>query len=146
MMAIIDDVFGIDEVFGARRHQKNGQVPPGQYVTNDFPVLSAGHGAAAAGHHGRHPLRHRMVQTGDHVPLEGKAWIAYTYEAEYAPGGDGRPPGRPDLTEFTERVISVDRNPEIRVCGPTAFVEHYAQWPVDLGYPAATIRTERFGG
>ena len=28
--------------FGARRRESNPQVPPGQYLTDDFPVLSAG--------------------------------------------------------------------------------------------------------
>lgn len=32
----------INKGFGARRRQKNERVPPGQYLTNDFPVLSAG--------------------------------------------------------------------------------------------------------
>ena len=76
-----------------RRHTEPGQegrVPPGQYVTRDFPVLSAGPtphaagelelrdhgrgrraaaldlgrvpGAAAREHHGRHPLRDQVVE------------------------------------------------------------------------------------
>ncbi|UMG92767.1 sulfite oxidase-like oxidoreductase [Nocardioides sp. TF02-7] len=32
----------ISRGFGARREQPDGRVPPGQYVTDDFPVLSAG--------------------------------------------------------------------------------------------------------
>jgi ferredoxin-NADP reductase len=35
--------------------------------------------------------------------------------------------------------------PLIYVCGPTAFVEHAAELLVGLGYPPASIRTERFG-
>jgi ferredoxin-NADP reductase len=71
--------------------------------------------------------------------------VDYFYTRQ-APPGSARPAGRPDVGEFAARVIPADRTPEIRVCGPTAFVEQYAQWLLDLGYPAATIRTERFGG
>ncbi|WP_281492326.1 ferredoxin reductase [Williamsia sp. 1138] len=71
--------------------------------------------------------------------------VDYLYTRQ-APPGSSRPAGRPDAAEFAERVIPLAEKPEIRVCGPTAFVEQYAQWLVDLGYPTATIRTERFGG
>jgi ferredoxin-NADP reductase len=71
--------------------------------------------------------------------------VDYVYTRE-APRDSTRPPGRPDRDEFAAALIPVAEKPEIRVCGPTAFVEQYAQWLLDLGYPAATIRTERFGG
>ncbi|HEY9313454.1 sulfite oxidase-like oxidoreductase [Williamsia sp.] len=32
----------INKGFGARRRQQNERIPPGQYLTQDFPVLSAG--------------------------------------------------------------------------------------------------------
>ena len=35
--------------------------------------------------------------------------------------------------------------PEVYICGPVAFVESVASLLVDAGYPAASIRTERFG-
>lgn len=38
-----------------------------------------------------------------------------------------------------------DRQPRAYVCGPTRFVEAVASGLVDLEYPAAEIRTERFG-
>jgi ferredoxin-NADP reductase len=71
--------------------------------------------------------------------------VDYVYTRE-APPNSTRPPGRPDRDEFAAALIPLAQNPEIRVCGPTGFVEQYAQWLLDLGYPAATIRTERFGG
>jgi ferredoxin-NADP reductase len=37
------------------------------------------------------------------------------------------------------------RRPRIYVCGPSAFVERAADVLVQLGHPAAAIRTERFG-
>ena len=69
----------------------------------------------------------------------------YVYTRQ-APELSTRPAGRPDIGEFAAALIPVDLDPQVRVCGPTAFVEQYAQWLLDLGYPAANIRTERFGG
>ncbi|HKC19338.1 MAG TPA: ferredoxin reductase [Candidatus Dormibacteraeota bacterium] len=37
------------------------------------------------------------------------------------------------------------RMPAVFICGPTAFVEASASLLVSMGYPAATIKTERFG-
>ena len=77
--------------FGARRRESDPRLPPGQYLTEDFPVLSAGptpridtgewafgirtecgrghhldvgrvHGAADRGRRHRHPLRHPLVE------------------------------------------------------------------------------------
>lgn len=81
----------------------------------------------------------------DALVAAGRLQADYVFTRR-APVGTGRPPGRPDLPEFAARVFSVDQSPEVRVCGPTAFVEQYAQWLVDLGHPTAKIRTERFGG
>lgn len=75
----------------------------------------------------------------------GRLRVDYVFTRR-APAGAGRPAGRPDRDEFAERIIPVERAPEVRVCGPTAFVEQYAQWLVELGHPSAKIRTERFGG
>lgn len=71
--------------------------------------------------------------------------VDYVYTRQ-APELSIRPAGRPDIGEFAAALIPVDLDPQVRVCGPTAFVEQYAQWLLDLGYPAANIRTERFGG
>ena len=45
---------------GRRDDAPSGRVPPGQFVTRDFPVLSAG------------PTPHRG----------GKAWVAFAYDGE----------------------------------------------------------------
>ena len=52
---------------------------------------------------------------------------------------------RVDATMLAERIPSPVSRPHIFVCGPTPFVEAVASHLVDLGYPPATIRTERFG-
>ena len=36
--------------------------------------------------------------------------------------------------------------PDIFICGQTMFVETVTEWMVQAGYPAASIKTERFGG
>jgi len=55
-------------------------------------------------------------------------------------------PGRLTKDVLAASVIPASENPAIFVCGPTAFVEAVATWLVELGYPAETIKTERFGG
>ena len=60
----------------------------------------------------------------------------------------------PDWEGFARRIDaemlttvgpSPIRGPRIYVCGPSAFVERAAEVLVQLGHPAAAIRTERFG-
>jgi ferredoxin-NADP reductase len=81
----------------------------------------------------------------DDLAASGRLRVDYVHTRQ-APEGSSRPAGRPDISEFAASLIPLDRDPQVRVCGPTAFVEQYAQWLLDLGYPAANIRTERFGG
>jgi ferredoxin-NADP reductase len=39
----------------------------------------------------------------------------------------------------------VEGDPQAFICGPTAFVEHVAELLLEIGYPPAAVRTERFG-
>jgi ferredoxin-NADP reductase len=49
-------------------------------------------------------------------------------------------------SEMLGRVAPpIERKPKTYICGPTPFVEQVANILVDLGYPSASIRTERFG-
>lgn len=75
----------------------------------------------------------------------GSLQVDYVYTRR-SPADAARRPGRLTSDELASLVIPVDQRPEFRVCGPTAFVEQCARWLLDLGYPAAAIRTERFGG
>ena len=53
---------------------------------------------------------------------------------------------RVDAEMLAETAWPVDSNPQAYVCGPTGFVESVAGSLSLLGYDAAAIRTERFGG
>jgi ferredoxin-NADP reductase len=44
-----------------------------------------------------------------------------------------------------EVVWPSERKPRAYVCGPTAFVETVASGLLALNFPAAEVRTERFG-
>jgi ferredoxin-NADP reductase len=43
-------------------------------------------------------------------------------------------------------ILPADMAPDIFICGQTMFVETVTEWMVQAGYPAASIKTERFGG
>jgi ferredoxin-NADP reductase len=60
------------------------------------------------------------------------------------PGWEGLT-GRIDAAKLGAVAPAPDQNPEIFVCGPTAFVEQAARLLVELGHPPPTVRTERFG-
>lgn len=62
------------------------------------------------------------------------------------PPESSRPAGRLTGRDLDARVIPVDQEPLIFVCGSTGFAEHAAQLLIDQGHPASTIKIERFGG
>ena len=70
--------------------------------------------------------------------------IVHTLTRAQPPGWTGRA-GRVDATLLGELAWPAERDPLAFVCGPTAFVEVVAQTLVDLGYPPARVKTERFG-
>jgi ferredoxin-NADP reductase len=55
-------------------------------------------------------------------------------------------PRRLDADTLLARILPVADAPQIFICGQTVFVETVAEWLVTAGYPARTIKTERFGG
>ncbi|GAB2451340.1 ferredoxin-NADP reductase [Conyzicola lurida] len=55
-------------------------------------------------------------------------------------------PGRVSHDILAASVIPAGDNPSVFVCGPTGFVESVADLLVALGHPAASVKTERFGG
>jgi ferredoxin-NADP reductase/DMSO/TMAO reductase YedYZ molybdopterin-dependent catalytic subunit len=59
------------------------------------------------------------------------------------------PPGtavaRVNAGTIAESAFPPEDRPEIFICGPVAFVESVASLLIDAGYPAASIKTERFG-
>jgi ferredoxin-NADP reductase len=60
------------------------------------------------------------------------------------PGWSGRA-GRVDAALLAEVAWPAGQDPLAFVCGPTSFVEAVAEALVGLGYPAARVKTERFG-
>ncbi|GAB3605589.1 ferredoxin reductase [Conyzicola nivalis] len=56
------------------------------------------------------------------------------------------PAGRLTPAVLEAATIPASENPAVFVCGPTGFVESVADWLVALGHPAASVKTERFGG
>jgi ferredoxin-NADP reductase len=71
--------------------------------------------------------------------------ITWVYTRE-APAGWLTPPGRVGRGILEEAAFSAAEHPSVFVCGPTAFVEAVADLLVELGHPAASVKTERFGG
>ena len=62
------------------------------------------------------------------------------------PAGWATPAGRVSRDILASSTIPASENPAVFVCGPTGFVETVADLLVELGHPAASVKTERFGG
>jgi ferredoxin-NADP reductase len=75
---------------------------------------------------------------------DGGLDLLYAYTRE-APPEAPRPPGRLDGALLAEAGWPVEFAPACYVCGPTGIVEAVADLLVDLGHPAARVKTERFG-
>jgi ferredoxin-NADP reductase len=109
-------------------------------------------------------LRHRRRIDSD-VPVRvlysSRSWDDVIYRAELEEPADGvevihtltrqQPPGwtgharRIDASLLGEVAWPAEQDPEAFVCGPTSFVETVAGGLVELGYPPARVKTERFG-
>ncbi|MCF3141453.1 MULTISPECIES: ferredoxin reductase [unclassified Paenarthrobacter] len=55
-------------------------------------------------------------------------------------------PARLTSDTLLATIFPIREIPDVFVCGQTVFVEAVADWLVNAGYPAESIRTERFGG
>jgi ferredoxin-NADP reductase len=74
-----------------------------------------------------------------------KLAVDYVYTRN-VPQGWPAAPKRLTAETLLTNILPVDTSPDIFICGQTIFVETVAEWLVQAGYPAASIRTERFGG
>jgi ferredoxin-NADP reductase len=74
----------------------------------------------------------------------GGVEVVHTLTRSQPPGWSGRS-GRVDATLLAEVAWPASSSPLAFVCGPTSFVEVVAGGLVELGYPAAKVKTERFG-
>jgi ferredoxin-NADP reductase len=70
--------------------------------------------------------------------------VVYTLTREQPAGWTGYA-RRVDSDLLAEVAWRVDDGARAFVCGPTSFVEAVAKTLVDLGYPPARVKTERFG-
>ena len=109
-------------------------------------------------------LRHRRRSESE-VPVRllysSRSLDDIIYRAELEQAGEGvevfhtltraQPPGwmgyarRVDAALLREIAWPPNAEPRTFVCGPTSFVETVAGALVELGYPPARVRTERFG-
>ncbi len=77
--------------------------------------------------------------------LDALTGVDFIYTRE-TPDGWPTAAGRLTKAALQAATLAPDRAPRIYVCGPTAFVEVVADWLIELGHAATSIRTERFGG
>lgn len=70
--------------------------------------------------------------------------IIHTLTRGTPPGWTGEA-GRLDSAMLARQAIPAGEEPDVFVCGPTAFVESVADHLLSLGHAQARIRTERFG-
>jgi len=142
--------------------------PIGGYFVWEPAISGAGPLLLLAGGSGVVPLRamlrHRS-RVGSSVPVRllysARSWADVIYRSELARLGDGvqviytltpeQPSGwtgyarRVDQAMIAEVAWPAAQAPLVYVCGPTSFVEAVATDLVALGYPAAQVKTERFG-
>jgi ferredoxin-NADP reductase len=76
-------------------------------------------------------------------PLDGVE-VIHTLTREQPPGWSGYS-RRVDPQMLSEVAWMAGADPLAFVCGPTSFVEAVAAGLVELGYPPARVKTERFG-
>lgn len=82
---------------------------------------------------------HRLVEASAPLQLD----LVYTRRS---PAGWPTPPARITRDALGAAVIPAAERPRVFVCGSTGFVERVADWLVELGHDARSIRTERYGG
>jgi ferredoxin-NADP reductase len=70
--------------------------------------------------------------------------VIYTLTREQPPGWTGHA-RRVDSELLNQVAWPPDEDARAFVCGPTSFVETVADGLVELGYPPARVKTERFG-
>ena len=112
-------------------------------------------------------LRHREAagaSVGARLVYSSRSWddVIYRDELQGLSGGSNgpevfhtltrsQPPGwtgyarRVDGSMLSETVWPASSSPTAFICGPTPFVESVASALVLLGYPATSVKTERFG-
>ena len=147
----------ISRGFTGRRRETGdpARIPPGQYLTRDFPVLSAGPTPRTT--------LDRWTFTIDGAVDAARAWTWEEFLAlpQETPTVDIHCVTKWSKLDTGWRGVSVDtlldgalldvtawpphQQPRTYVCGPTGFVEAAAELLVEGGHQPRSIKTERFG-
>ena len=116
------------------------------------PLMAMARAHAASGSTARFRLLY-SVRTPEDVFFKDELMAFASSEIEITwvytratPAGWATPAGRVSRDILTSSTIPANENPAVFVCGPTGFVETVADLLVELGHPAASVKTERFGG
>lgn len=118
------------------------------------PLVAMIRAHAAAGSTARFRLLYSVREPGDVFFADELASlekaspnleIAWVYTRK-TPENWPRPAGRVSRAILAQYAIAASDNPTVFVCGPTGFVEAVADLLVEMGHPAARVKTERFGG
>jgi hypothetical protein len=133
---------------GRRAQSESKRLPPGQHVTSDFPVLSAGPTPHAPG---CLDLRARsggwdeegIVQLADIARSDPRFTLRITLTRDSAPGWSGAV-GRIDLPAVQALLRALGGAADSFVCGSDGFVEVASDLLMQAGQPSHAIRTERF--
>ncbi|NUP27331.1 MAG: oxidoreductase [Nocardia sp.] len=86
--------------------------------------------------------RYYLDELDDFGGYQARVDFVYTRRA---PADCPRPAGRLTRADLPVHDVPPAPGTGCYVCGPTGFVEHTAALLVGAGYPAAAVRTERFG-
>ena len=116
------------------------------------PLMAMARAHAASGSSAKFKLLYSVRSPGDVFFADELASLAspnfeitWVYTRE-TPAGWPTPAGRVSPAILEASTIAPSEMPAVFVCGPTGFVESVADWLVALKHPAASVRTERFGG
>ena len=116
------------------------------------PLVAMARAHAASGSTARFQLLYSVRTPEDVFFKDELAALASPYFAvtwvytRRTPEGWPTAAGRVNREVLAAATIPASENPAVFVCGPTGFVESVADSLVALGHPAASVKTERFGG
>jgi ferredoxin-NADP reductase len=135
---------------------KPDQTEPVQLIAGGsgvVPLMAMVRAHAASGSGARFRLLYSVRNAADVFFAEEIAALAespnlevtWVYTREIPPGWP-IPAGRVNRKVLEAATLPAAETPTVFVCGPTGFVEAVATVLVELGHPAARVKTERFGG
>ncbi|WP_411698682.1 ferredoxin reductase [Conyzicola sp.] len=116
------------------------------------PLMAMARAHAASGSTARFRLLYSVRSPADVFFAQELAGLASEFfevtwvYTRATPAGWPTHSGRLTPSILEAATIPASENPAVFVCGPTGFVESVADWLVALGHPAASVKTERFGG